>query len=503
MNKFSFDIKKILTENYCRKNFIAPNREEGNLVVFYSLHINDEILKYNLSEKLGRQISLEEASLEKINEILDEIYMSDKKDYLLEDIDNKYEDLIILEDEDKEDSPAVRVLDYILRESIEKNASDIHIEPRFDNIIVRIRIDGALNKLIDLPKKIYPYLVTRIKILSQLDISEKRLPQDGRFSFDFKGEKIDIRVATTPTGNGEKIVLRILDIQRISYTPEGIGLVGENYDKVMKLISQPSGLILICGPTSSGKTSSLYTLLRKIQDDDINIMTIEDPIEYKIDGINQIEVNPNTGLSFEKGLKAILRMDPDKIMIGEIRSEDTAHIAISSSITCHLVLSTLHTESSPASIGRLLDMGIEAYLISAGLIGVISQRLIRRLCPHCKEKIKNTNPLVNSEFVYRARGCHKCNQGYLGRMAVFEIMIVDSEIREMISRRESVKNIKVLAIEKGMKTLSSEILNLIEDGETTFDEYYKNIHTVGDLWFTITRPLGAVKKLREILRLTT
>ncbi len=259
MNKFSFDIKKILTENYCRKNFIAPNREEGDLVVFYSLHINDEILKYNLSEKLGRQISLEEASLEKINQILDEIYMSDKKDYLLEDIDNKYEDLIVLEDEDKEDSPAVRVLDYILRESIEKNASDIHIEPRFDNIIVRIRIDGALNKLIDLPKKIYPYLVTRIKILSQLDISEKRLPQDGRFSFDFKGEKIDIRVATTPTDNGEKIVLRILDIQRISYTPEGIGLVGENYDKVMKLISQPSGLILICGPTSSGADSIMMT----------------------------------------------------------------------------------------------------------------------------------------------------------------------------------------------------------------------------------------------------
>ena len=259
MNKFSFDIKKILTENYCRKNFIAPNREEGDLVVFYSLHIKDEILKYNLSEKLGREISLEEASLEKINQILDEIYMRDKKDYLLEDIDNKYEDLIVLEDEDKEDSPAVRVLDYILRESIEKNASDIHIEPRFDNIIVRIRIDGALNKLIDLPKKIYPYLVTRIKILSQLDISEKRLPQDGRFSFDFKGEKIDIRVATTPTGNGEKIVLRILDIQRISYTPEGIGLVGENYYKVMKLISQPSGLILICGPTSSGENSIMVT----------------------------------------------------------------------------------------------------------------------------------------------------------------------------------------------------------------------------------------------------
>ena len=492
MNKFSFDIKNKLAENYCRKNFIAPYREEGDLVVFYSLHIDDEILKYNLQEKLGREVLFEKASEEKIKTLLDEVYKNRDTDFLIDSINNKYEDILILEEDEKEDSPAVRVLDFILKESIEKNASDIHIEPRFENIIVRIRVDGALNKLIDLPKKIYPHLVTRIKILSELDISEKRLPQDGRFSFDFLGEKIDIRVATTPTGNGEKIVLRILDIQRISYTPEGIGLIGENYDKVMKLISQPSGLILTCGPTSSGKTSTLYTLLRKIQDEDINIMTIEDPIEYKIDGINQIEVNQNTGLTFEKGLKAILRMDPDKIMIGEIRNEDTAHIAISSSITGHLVLSTLHTESSPASIGRLVDMGIEPYLISAGLIGVISQRLIRKLCPHCKVKVKNTNPLIKSEYVYRAKSCKRCNSGYSGRMAVFEIMIVDSEIRDMITRRESIKSIKERAVEKGMRTLSKEILSLIEKGETTFEEYYKNIHTVGELWFTSIRPLRAV-----------
>ncbi len=493
MNKFSFEIKDIFGENYCRKNFIAPAREEGNSLVFYSIHI-DDILKYNLEQKLQREVILEESSKEKILEELDKIYKDEKKDFLLEDINSNYEDLLVIGDEEKEDSPAVRLLDYILRESIEKNASDIHIEPRFEKIVVRIRIDGALNKLIELPKKIYPHLVTRIKILSGLDISEKRLPQDGRFSFTFSEEKIDIRVATTPTGNAEKIVLRILDIQRISYTPEGIGLLNDNYEKVMSLISQPSGLILICGPTSSGKTSTLYTLLRRIQNEELNIMTIEDPIEYKIDGINQIEVNPNTGLSFERGLKAILRMDPDKIMIGEIRNEDTAHIAISSSITGHLVLSTLHTESSPASIGRLIDMGIEPYLISAGLIGVISQRLIRKLCPHCREKIKNTNPLIDSEYIYRAKGCSKCNGGYKGRIAVFEIMIIDSEIRDMISRKENVKNIKNLAIEKGMNTLSSEILKLIEKGETSFDEYYKNIHTVGELWFTNIRPLKAVKK---------
>ena len=251
-------MRDIFGENYCRKNFIAPAREEDDRVVFYSLHI-DEILKYNLEERLEKKVILEKASKEKILEELDKIYKDEKKDFLLDDIDTNYGDLLISEKGEREDSPAVRLLDYILRESIEKNASDIHIEPGFQNVIVRIRIDGALNKLIDLPKNIYPQLLTRIKILSELDISEKRLPQDGRFSFDFKGDKIDIRVATTPTGTGEKIVLRILDIQRISYTPEGIGLVGENYEKVMNLISQPSGLILICGPTSSGADSIMMT----------------------------------------------------------------------------------------------------------------------------------------------------------------------------------------------------------------------------------------------------
>ena len=215
--------------------------------------------------------------------------------------------------------------------------------------------------------------------MAKLDIAEKRLPQDGRFSYNFRGRNIDIRVATSPTAYGEKIVFRILDVGRVDYSPEGIGLSGENLKNILKVISQPQGLVLISGPTSSGKTSTLYTILKYIQNSQINIMTIEDPIEYKIAGINQIEVNENTGLSFERGLKSILRMDPDKIMIGEIRNKETAHIAISASISGHTVFSTIHTENSPAVVGRLIDMGIEPYLVSAGLIGVISQRLIRKL----------------------------------------------------------------------------------------------------------------------------
>jgi len=479
MNKLSLNLKE-LGENYCRKNYIAPIFENSDCFLFLSIR-EDEMLRFNLKDRLKKDIKFKISTVDEINRQLDEIYKDDKKENLLTQLNLKYKNENVNDNEDIEDSPAVRVLDFILKESIEKTASDIHIEPLLENIRVRIRVDGSLENLMDMPKDIYPHLITRIKILSGLDISEKRLPQDGRFTFKYDEEDIDIRVATTPTGSGEKIVLRILDIQRISYTPEGIGLKGENLNRVLNLINQPSGLIVVCGPTSSGKTSTLYTILRKIKNNNINIMTIEDPIEYKIDGINQIEVNPNTGLSFEKGLKAILRMDPDKIMIGEIRNRNTAHIAISSSITGHLVLSTLHTESSPASIGRLVDMGIEPYLVSAGLIGVISQRLIRKLCPHCKEEIQNNNPLSNNKYIYKAVGCEKCNSGYLGRIAVFEIMIVDNEIKDMIINRDSINSIKEKSIEKGMNTLASEIIKLIDAGETTFDEYYKNIHTVGEL----------------------
>lgn len=258
MNKFSFEIKDKFGENYCRKNFIAPAREEDDCFVFYSLH-NDELLKYNLEQKLQKKVLFEIKSEEKVIDEIDKIYRDEEKYNILRDINLRYKDDITLKENEKEDSPAVRVLDYIIRQSIIRNASDIHIEPRFQDIVARIRIDGALNELMRLPKNIYPHLVTRIKILSKLDISEKRLPQDGRFSFKFKNEDIDIRVATTPTGTGEKIVLRILDVQRISYTPEGIGLSGENLDKVMNLISQPSGLILCCGPTSSGENSIIVT----------------------------------------------------------------------------------------------------------------------------------------------------------------------------------------------------------------------------------------------------
>ncbi len=489
MNNLSSDLKNTLNKKFCRKNLIVPIFEEKTKIIIYAKR-EDSILAYNLSEMLGKNIEILVKDEETILKEIDKLFEENEDPEIVKEINrifkNKKEEFNF--DDDSKDSPVVKVLNYILDEAISKNASDIHIEHLKDYILIRYRIDGSLLEMVKFPTVLYPYLITRIKVLSRLDIAEKRLPQDGRFSYLFRGRNIDIRVALSPTSYGEKVVFRILDVNRVDYTPEGIGLSGENYKKVLTLINQPQGLILITGPTSSGKTSTLYTLLKFIASSQINIMTIEDPIEYKMEGINQIEVNENTGLSFELGLKSILRMDPDKIMIGEIRNRETAHIAISASITGHQVFSTIHTENSPAVVGRLVDMGIEPYLVSAGLLGVISQRLIKKLCPICKEKYISKDPILKGKEIYKHCGCPRCNGGYLGRKAVFEIMIVDEKMKEMIAGKESLAKIKTYAISEGMKTLSHEIKKLIENGETSLDEYYRNINTIGEIWILITRP---------------
>ncbi|MDO5715701.1 MAG: GspE/PulE family protein [Tissierellia bacterium] len=479
----SKNVKEKFSIRYCKKNMVVPVEEKEDSITYLAAK-EDLLLAYNLEQLTGKETFFIKRTapeiLDKINEYFSQDHEMDllyqlERDYRVGEKDHQVQNV-------DEDSPVVKILDHIVNNSIEKGASDIHIEILEDHILVRHRIDGFLIELLTLPLRIYSYLVTRIKIISKLDIAEKRIPQDGQFQQDYKGRKIDIRVAITPTSYGEKIVFRILDIIRVDYTPKGIGLYGENLAQVTNLIRQPTGLILCCGPTSSGKTSTLYTILQQLNRRDINIMTIEDPVEYKISGINQIEVNEQTGLTFEKGLKAILRMDPDKIMIGEIRNRQTAQISITSSITGHLVLSTLHTENSPAAIYRLIDMGIQPFLVSAGLIGVISQRLIRKLCPHCKIGYEEILPgETKASFIYKGLGCSHCHQGYVGRKAVFEIMLIDADLKEMISQNAPLRELQQKAIQKGMKTLEHEILNCIKRGETSMEEYYNNILTVGVL----------------------
>lgn len=482
MGNISKETRDKLNSTFCRKHRIVPYDERDEEIYIFVLH-EDTMLQYNLQERLKKNILMNVCPIDVLEEKLEEYCSGADKTFSFE-VFSQYEDeeTSSIEELTVFDSPVVQFLDYILNTGIERGASDIHFEIFRKEGLVRYRIDGFLQEFTTVPIHIYPYLVSRIKILAQMDITEKRIPQDGRFSYSYQGRNIDIRVASSPTGFGEKVVFRILDTNRVTYTADGIGLEGRQLQLIHNLISQPNGMILFCGPTSSGKSSSLYTMLKKLNGTDKNILTIEDPIEYKLKGVNQIEVNELTGLTFATGLKAILRMDPDIIMIGEIRNSETAHIAITSSITGHLVLSTLHTENSPAAVHRLIDMGIEPYLVAAGLIGVVSQRLIRTLCPHCKRKVMQFLPMLNQKReIFEPVGCEYCHNGYLERKAVFEIMLVDEPLREMIVNGVSTSQIKKYAVEQGMSTLGEEILKLILAGKTSLEEYYHNILTVGEL----------------------
>lgn len=361
---------------------------------------------------------------------------------------------------------ARKVFKEILNKAILKNASDIHIEPFNNYILVRMRIDGILNEELKLDVDIYNYLVSVIKLDTSMDITEKRLPQDGRIDISIKNRIIDVRVSTIPTVNGEKLVLRILNRDAILKTKQELGFSKDALEKIQRIINKNSGILLVTGSTGSGKTTTVYSILNDLKDKSKNITTIEDPIEYRIDGINQMHINSKIGLSFDIGLKSILRQDPDVIMVGEIRDTETANTAIKAATTGHLVISTLHTKDSISSIYRLIDMDIDPYLINSSLIGVISQRLIRKVCQNCAKEIKEDNKITKI-----AKGCDKCfYTGYSGRIAIYEILEINEYIKNCIYN-QSYENIKHKAIENGMITFQESGRYLLENKITTLDEY--------------------------------
>ncbi len=352
-------------------------------------------------------------------------------------------------------SPASEILNAYLDEAIELNVSDIHLEPFKDYVTIRYRIDGELVIMRKIPHEAYEVLVGRIKVWSNIDIIDKRLPLDGKISYSFGGKNFDIRVATMPTIYGEKIVLRLLYKDDALINLEKLGYASEDINILKHMLSANNGIILICGPTGSGKSTSLYSFLKELDNKTKNIITIEDPVEYTIDGITQINVNNKVNLTFPKCLRSILRSDPDVIMIGEIRDEETAEIAVKAAITGHLVLSTLHTNDSITSISRLYNMGIPKYLISDALVGVISQRLIRKKCTLCHGK-----------------GCEKCsNTGYKGRICCYEYFVSDGILREMINENKTQAQIKNYLIKKDFKSIEERAKELYENGVTTFEEY--------------------------------
>lgn len=376
-------------------------------------------------------------------------------------------------------APAVKMVEYMFRNSVELKASDIHIEPFEHEIRIRYRIDGKLQTVNTLGIESLGPLVTRIKILAGLNIAEKRIPQDGRIMTNVDGKDIDLRVSVLPVVSGEKIVIRVLNTGGAVLSKKQLGMSEESLKKLERIIGHPHGIILVTGPTGSGKSTSLYSVLRELNSSNVNIITVEDPVEFTMDGINQVSVNEKAGLTFASGLRSILRQDPDIIMIGEIRDEETAEIATRAAITGHLVLSTLHTNDAPSSIIRLVDMGIKPYLVSTSVVGVMAQRLVRRICNNCKEEYEANdyekqllgkdprNPLI----LHRGKGCGYCKEtGYSGRIGIYEIMEITREHRDAINAGADSDVIRDISIENGMKTLEYECKDLVLNGMTTIEE---------------------------------
>ncbi len=382
----------------------------------------------------------------------------------------------LLETED--DAPIIRFLNTLLTQALRDRASDIHIEAFEGRSLVRFRIDGTLREVLELPRALHAALVSRVKVMAELDIAEKRLPQDGRITLRIAGRPVDVRVSTLPTGHGERVVLRLLDKQAGVLDFTGLGMSDDTRDRMDHLVRQAHGIVLVTGPTGSGKTTTLYAALSRLDADRLNIMTVEDPIEYDLDGVGQTQVNARVDMSFARALRAILRQDPDVILIGEIRDLETAQIAVQASLTGHMVIATLHTNDAASAVTRLADMGIEPFLLGSSLIGVLAQRLVRRLCPHCKVpytpsaqewSVLDTSPPPAT--VYRAAGCEHCNQsGYRGRTGVYELLTIDDPLRRLIHDNAGEHLIRQHAESHGMQRLRQDGLRWILSGETSVEE---------------------------------
>ncbi len=378
------------------------------------------------------------------------------------------QDLLDLTDE----APVIRLLNAILFQAVKERASDIHIEPYEKALEVRFRIDGILHLKLEPPKVLQEALISRVKIMSSLNIAEKRLPQDGRMKVLVAGHEVDIRVSLVPTFFGERTVLRLLDRKQGIKSLGEIGFSPRDATVMERLLHRTSGIILVTGPTGSGKTTTLYAALSRLNRQEKNIITIEDPIEYQLPGVGQIQVHAKIDLTFAAGLRSILRQDPDIIMVGEIRDAETAEIAMQASLTGHLVLSTLHTNDAATAITRLIDMGIEPFMVASSLAGILAQRLVRVICPHCKESYQSDEPISGlPRTLYRGRGCDRCfGQGSLGRTGIYELLPVDAELCGMITRRVSAGEIKNYALSKGMRTLRDDGFSKVAAGVTTLEE---------------------------------
>ncbi|ADC48642.1 Type II secretory pathway, ATPase PulE/Tfp pilus assembly pathway, ATPase PilB [Alkalihalophilus pseudofirmus OF4] len=474
-------LMKMVPKEFAMRNQLIPLKKEGNMMYVAMVDPMDYYAIDDLRMSTGFQIEAAIATKDEVEQAIERHYQLDDA-FLQAELDEK--DLEALAnanpaDADEEDAPVIKLVNQILQAGLVQKASDIHIDPMEKKIVIRYRVDGVLKTERVYPKRIQNSLVARLKIMANLNITEVRLPQDGRIKTSIQMTPIDLRISTLPTVYGEKVVIRILDLGSTLNKLSQLGFNKINHQRFLKMIEQPSGLILITGPTGSGKSSTLYAALNHVHSEQVNIITIEDPVEYQIEGINQVQVNAQVGLTFAAGLRSVLRQDPNIVMVGEIRDTETAEIAIRASLTGHLVLSTLHTNSAIATIPRLIDMGIEPYLVVSSLSGIVAQRLVRKICPMCAEEFEPTEMERNlfekrgikPSKVKRGSGCPSCNAtGYKGRLAIQEVLMVTDDIRQMMMNNKSMSTIRDYAMKQGMIFLIDDGLLKVKQGLTTIEE---------------------------------
>lgn len=441
-----------------------------------------------LRRVLGVPLRARRIDTDEFNEVVSALYNGANEgaaalaDDLAQDIDlsrllqelPKVEDLL----ESQDDAPVIRLINALFTQALRNAASDIHIEPYETRSVVRLRVDGTLRDLIEPARALHAALISRIKIMAQLDIAEKRLPQDGRITLRMAGRPVDVRVSTIPTAHGERAVLRLLDKQAGRLDLPRLGMDEITLTRMDRLIREPHGIILVTGPTGSGKTTTLYAALSRLDSASLNIMTVEDPVEYDLDGISQTQVNPRIEMTFARALRTILRQDPDVIMIGEIRDLETAQIAVQASLTGHLVFATLHTNDAISAVTRLVDMGVEPFLLASSLIGVGAQRLVRRLCLECRQpwdedmgKSPSLGSFSASAILYKAQGCAACNHsGYQGRTGIYELLAVDNDLRRRVHDRVSEQDLREYVVSAGMRSLRDDGMRLATEGITSLEE---------------------------------
>jgi len=483
------NLEEIIPYDFAIKNYVLPLSRNLNSLTVVLNDPTDLILIDNLKKLSGCEINPVIALKNDILKAIENFYSKEKifRDVLdaahgeeieLKEISSLEADLSL----DKllakaEEAPIVKLVDLIIHQAIDEGASDIHIEPHYNKVVLKYRIDGLLYEKQSPSTSSYLSIISRIKILSGMDIAEKRLPQDGGFTVKMQDRIIDLRVSTIPTIYGEKVVIRILDKSRVPLDLSKLGFSLDELEIIRKGISSSYGLVLLTGPTGSGKSTTLYSAINEIKTPTLNFLTIEDPVEFRIDGINQVQVKPEIGLTFANALRSFLRQDPDIILVGEVRDLETAEICVRAALTGHLVLSTLHTNDAPSTITRLIDLGLPNYLVMSSLRLIVAQRLVRKLCQYCKETYEvkkeelSDGIILNSPIIYKAKGCQNCNFiGYKGRTVIAEVMFLDEEMKTKINKSLSIEEIQKLAKAKGMKTLLESGLKKVEEGITSLEE---------------------------------